>query len=92
MEDARAPGDGGKTNPLGSLLVRLLRAVGAGLTAAVAVAITFAIIDLYLTGHSIAVPLVRGRPLHTWLGDVLVVVVPLGVAAFVFWSEGPKPP
>ncbi len=74
----------------GSVIVRLLRAVGAGVTAAIAIAIIYAIVDLYLSGHSVAVPVIRGRPLHHWLANILVFVVPLGVAAYVFWREHPS--
>jgi hypothetical protein len=75
---------------LGSFLVRALRAVGAGAATAVGIAIVYAIVNLYLSGHSIPVPLVRGRPLHEWLGNGLVIVLPLAVAAYVFWRERPS--
>lgn len=71
----------------GSVIIRLLHAVGAGVTAAFAIAIVYAIVDLYLSGHSIAVPVIGGQPLHHLLASILVFVVPLGVAAYVFWRE-----
>ena len=70
----------------GSIIIRILRAGGAGVATAVGIAILYAIVNLYLTGHSIAVPLVRGRPLHEWLGNLLVIIVPVAVAAYVFWK------
>lgn len=73
-----------------TLLLRLVTAVGAGLGGAVAVAIVYAIVDLYLAGHNISVPAVGGRPLHAALAQVLVVVVPLAVTAIVFWSRRPS--
>jgi len=56
------------------------------------VAIVWAIADLYVSGHSIAVPLVRGRPLHRWATEILFFVVPLVVAGYVFWKERPPAP
>ena len=71
----------------GSIILRILRAAGAGVATAVGIAIVYAIVNLYLSGHSITtVPLVRGRPLHEWLGNVLVIIVPVVVAAYVFWK------
>ena len=75
---------------LGAVLLRLLRAAGAGLTAAVIIAIGYAILDLYLSGHSIAVPTVRGRPLHGFVGNLLLLAVPVAVAVFVFWRDRPS--
>lgn len=73
-----------------TLALRLVVAVGAGFGAAVAMAVVYAIVDLYLAGHSIPVPTVLGRPLHAALAQVLVVVVPLAVAVIVFWSRRPS--
>jgi hypothetical protein len=71
----------------GSVIVRLLHAAVAGVTAAFAIAIIYAIVGLYLSGHSIAVSVIGGRPLHRLVATILVFVVPLGVAAYVFWRE-----
>jgi hypothetical protein len=70
-----------------TLVVRVVRAAGAGLGTAVAVAIVYAIVDLYLSGHSVAVPEVRGRPLHRFVAEVLLFVGPLAVAVVVFWAD-----
>lgn len=70
----------------GPVIFRALRAAGAGVASAVGIAIVYAIVNLYVAGHSISVPLVRGRPLHEWLGNVLVIIVPVAVAAYVFWK------
>jgi hypothetical protein len=75
-----------------ALIVRLVRAVGSGLGAAIVIAVVYAIVDLYLSGHSVAVPLVRGRPLHRFVAEVLLFLVPVVVAAFVFWRDRPPAP
>lgn len=77
---------------LGATIVRLLRAVATGVSVAIGVAIVYAIVDLYLAGHSIAVPHIRGHPLHQWLADIVVIVAPLGAAAFTFWRGRPRSP
>lgn len=69
------------------MLTRLAGALGAGLGTALAVAMVYAIVDLYLAGHSIQVPVVLGRPLHRLVAEILVFVGPVAVAAMVFWSE-----
>lgn len=70
-----------------TLVVRVARAAGAGLGAAVAVAIVYAIVDLYLSGHSVPVPVVWGRPLHRFVAEILLFVAPLAAAVVVFWSD-----
>jgi hypothetical protein len=67
---------------------RFLNAAGAGVSAAITIAIGYAVVDLYLAGHSVAVPIVAGRPLHALAAELLVFVVPLATAAIVF-SRGP---
>jgi hypothetical protein len=85
MEGGARGSTASRTMSVGSILIRVLRAAGAGVLTAIGIAIAYAIVNLYLTGHSISVPLVGGRPLHEWLGNVLVIIVPVAVAAYVFW-------
>jgi len=65
-------------------VVRLVRAAVAAGVAMMAVAILWAIADLYVSGHSIAVPVILGRPLHRLVANVLLVVAPVAAAVLSF--------
>jgi hypothetical protein len=49
-------------------------------------------VDLYLSGHSVLVPAVRGRPLHRFVAEVLLCLVPVAVAGLVFRRDRPPVP